>query len=154
MIFSLKMPLHSRFVSDIIKETTRLLSVRRSEFPAKKKTSEQRKYTHKHKTYINIHIFSQWQVQKQNKAILGEKKKKDKSEHLIINEEKNPTYLVTARVQMVTRKQPATIIQPQPPSGGEVDRALFTFAMVFLILYSSFPSYSNSPVMILEECAV
>lgn len=32
-------------------------------------------------------------------------------------------YLVTARVQIVTRKQPATIIHPQPPSGGPVCRA-------------------------------
>lgn len=39
----------------------------------------------------------------------------------LINQEENLTYLVTARVQMVTKKQPATIIQPQPPSGGEVD---------------------------------
>lgn len=70
-----------------------------------------------------------------------------------MNQEENPTYLVTARVQMVTRKQPTTIIQPQPPSGGAVDRALFAFAMV-LILFSSVPSYSNSPVMILEEFAV
>lgn len=32
--------------------------------------------------------------------------------------EQQPLYLVTALVQIVTRKQPATIIQPQPPSGG------------------------------------
>jgi len=70
-----------------------------------------------------------------------------------MNQEESPAYLVTARVQMVTRKQPATIIQPQPPSGGEVDRALFTLAMLSIPL-SSFPSYSNSPVMILEGFAV
>lgn len=32
-------------------------------------------------------------------------------------------YLVTALVQIVTRKQPATIIHPQPPSGGPARRA-------------------------------
>lgn len=57
---------------------------------------------------------------------------------------------MTARVQMVTRKQPATIIQPQPPSGGEVDRTLVPLAMTS-ILFSSFSGYSDSPVIILEE---
>lgn len=33
-------------------------------------------------------------------------------------DKKQPLYLVTALVQIVTRKQPATIIHPQPPSGG------------------------------------
>lgn len=38
-------------------------------------------------------------------------------------DKKQPLYLVTALVQIVTRKQPATIIQPQPPSGGPACRA-------------------------------
>lgn len=36
-------------------------------------------------------------------------------------------YLVTARVQTVTKKQPATIIQPQPPSGGSPPAVFFLF---------------------------
>jgi hypothetical protein len=46
---------------------------------------------------------------------------------------------------MVTRKQPATIIQPQPPSGGEADRDLFTFAMVsipFFFFFQLIPTAS------------
>lgn len=39
-------------------------------------------------------------------------------------DKQQPLYLVTALVQMVTRKQPATIIQPQPPSGGPLRGAM------------------------------
>lgn len=39
-----------------------------------------------------------------------------------------PLYLVTALVQIVTRKQPATIIQPQPPSGGPARGAMLSRA--------------------------
>lgn len=47
-------------------------------------------------------------------------------------------HLVTARVQMVTRKQPATIIQPQPPSGGDAEPALVIFVMVSILVFFSF----------------
>lgn len=113
-------------------------------FLAKERLSEQSKETHTQHTYT--HVFSHWQVQKENETDLENKT----SQMTFINQEENLTYLVTARVQMVTKKQPATIIQPQPPSGGEVDRALVTFAMVSTPL-SSFPGYSNCPVMMLEE---
>ena len=123
-----------------------LLSVRKSHSLQRKRyPSSQRKYTHAHKTYIFTMTGSELEWSRL--------RKKDKPGHLIINREGSPTYLVTARVQMVTRKQPATTIQPHPPSGGEVDRALFTFAMAS-VLFSSFPSYSNSTVMILERSAV
>lgn len=39
---------------------------------------------------------------------------------------------------MVTRKQPATIIQPQPPSGGDADPTLVIFAMVSILVFFSF----------------
>lgn len=127
-----------------------LLNVRKSHSLQRKRyPSSQRKYTHTHKTYIYTYIFTMTGSELEWSRL----RKKDKPGHLIINREESPTYLVTARVQMVTRKQPATIIQPHPPSGGEVDRDLFTFAMAS-VLFSSFPSYSNSPVMILEGSAV
>lgn len=46
-------------------------------------------------------------------------------------------YLVTALVQMVTRKQPATIIHPQPPSGGPLWRARRDEAMAAAPLLAS-----------------
>jgi len=42
--------------------------------------------------------------------------------HTHQKDKKQPPYLVTALVQIVTRKHPATIIHPQPPSGGPVCR--------------------------------
>lgn len=42
-------------------------------------------------------------------------------------------HLVTALVQMVTRKQPITIIQPQPPSGGEARRPFLGVAMAMMM---------------------
>lgn len=47
-------------------------------------------------------------------------------------------HLVTARVQMVTRKQPATIIQPQPQSGGDAKLTLVIFVMVSILVFFSF----------------
>lgn len=56
-------------------------------------------------------------------------------------DKKQPLYLVTALVQIVTRKQPATIIQPQPPSGGPACRARRREAMA--IPPSSLPQWQG-----------
>lgn len=55
---------------------------------------------------------------------------------------KQPLYLVTALVQIVTRKQPATIIHPQPPSGGPACRARRGEAMA---IPPSFPPQWRGP---------
>lgn len=54
-------------------------------------------------------------------------------------------YLVTALVQMVTRKQPATIIHPQPPSGGPAHRARRDEAMAIRALLASVAAAGSGP---------
>lgn len=61
-------------------------------------------------------------------------KKRNRSNTIKTEWDKKLVYLVTALVQIVTRKQPTTIIHPQPPSGGEECRTFLGVAIAVEVI--------------------
>ena len=61
------------------------------------------------------------------------------------------THLVTARVQMVVRKQPATIIHPQPPSGGVTAASLAILPCCCISIFPPVPAMPPLSVLLLQH---